>query len=214
MCYQVIGGLLGDGPIWGIPRGGIMSGDQSVAVSAADADAAFGVLYAEHGPALLRLATALTGGDRGRAEDLVQETMLRAWTHRANLDIQHRSPRARPAEVELDEHLALAGGQRADASIDEVGVRAAIAALPGPQRQVLAEVYYRDRSVAETARILQIPPGTVKSRTFDGLRALRRALAAHDAVAQHSAATPSPGPPGRRPRPLGRPKTGVSRGTD
>jgi len=55
--------------------------------------------------------------------------------------------------------------------------------LPGPQRQVLAEVYYRDRSVAETARILQIPPGTVRSRTFDRLRALRRALAAHDAVA-------------------------------
>jgi RNA polymerase sigma-70 factor (ECF subfamily) len=179
-----------------------MPGDQPVAVSAADADAAFGGLYAEHGPALLRLATALTGGDRGRAEDLVQETMLRAWTHRANLDIQHRSPRAwlitvvqrlavdahrarraRPAEVELDEHLALAGGQRADASIDETGVRAAIAALPGPKRQVLAEVYYRDRSVAETARILQIPPGTVRSRTFDALRALRRALAAQDAPA-------------------------------
>jgi len=81
------------------------------------------------------------------------------------------------------EHLALAGGQRADASIDEAGVRAAIAALPGPQRQVLAEIYYRDRSVAETARILQIPPGTVRSRTFYGLRALRRVLAAHDAVA-------------------------------
>jgi len=55
--------------------------------------------------------------------------------------------------------------------------------LPGPQRQVLAEIYYRDRSVAETARILQIPPGTVRSRTFYGLRALRRVLAAHDAVA-------------------------------
>jgi len=37
--------------------------------------------------------------------------------------------------------------------------------------------------VAEAARILQIPPGTVKSCTFEGLRALRRALAAHDAVA-------------------------------
>jgi RNA polymerase sigma-70 factor, ECF subfamily len=174
MCYQVIDGLLGDVPIWGTPGGGIMPGHQPVAVSAADADAAFGGLYAEHGPALLRLATVLTGGDRGRAEDLVQETMLRAWTHRANLDIQHRSPRAwlitvarrlavdahrarraRPAEVELDEHLELAGGQRADASIDEVGVR------------------------AQTA---------------------------HDAVAQHSAAALSPGPPGRRPRPGATPK--------
>ncbi len=59
-----------------------------------DADVAFRSLYAEHRPTLLRLATVLTGDDRGRAEDLVQETMLRAWTHRANLDIQHRSPRA------------------------------------------------------------------------------------------------------------------------
>ena len=124
MYYQVIDGLLGDVPVWGTPGGGIMPADQPVAVS--DADAAFRGLYTEHGPALLRLATALTGGDRGRAEDLVQETMLRAWTHRANLDIQHRSPRvwlitvaqrlavdahrarrARPAEVELDEHLEL-----------------------------------------------------------------------------------------------------------
>ena len=54
-----------------------MLGDQPVAVSADDADAAFRSLYAEHGPALLRLATALTNGDRGRAEDLLQETMLR-----------------------------------------------------------------------------------------------------------------------------------------
>jgi RNA polymerase sigma-70 factor, ECF subfamily len=177
-------------------------GDQSVAVSPEDPDAAFRSLYAEHGPALLQLATVLTRGDRGRAEDLVQEAMLRAWTHRNRLDIQHRSlrgwlttvvrrlavdahraRRARPQEAELDEQYVLTDDRRADASIDEVGVRAAIATLPGPQRQVLAEVYYRDRSVAETARILQIPPGTVKSRTFYGLRALRRALAAHDAAA-------------------------------
>jgi RNA polymerase sigma-70 factor, ECF subfamily len=144
----------------------------------------------------------LTRGDRGRAEDLVQETMLRAWTHRSRLDIQHRSVRAwlttvirrlavdahrarraRPQEAELDEDQALTNGQAADAGIDEVSIRAAIATLPGPQRQVLAEVYYRDRSVAETARTLQIPPGTVKSRTFYGLRALRRALEADDAAA-------------------------------
>ena len=68
--------------------------DRAVVACPQDADAAFRSLYAEHGSALLRLATALTGGDHGRAEDLVQETMLRAWTHRNNVDIQHRSPRS------------------------------------------------------------------------------------------------------------------------
>ena len=79
--------------------------------------------------------------------------------------------------------LVLAGGQQADASIDEADVRAAVAALLGAGRQVLIEIYYRDLSVTETARVMQIPPGMVRSRTFYGLRALRRILAAQDAVA-------------------------------
>src|ERR1022692_1255980 len=46
------------------------------------ADEAFvRALYAEHGGALLRYALHLTGGDRQRAEDLVQETIVRAWRH-------------------------------------------------------------------------------------------------------------------------------------
>src|SRR5580693_3252672 len=140
-----------------------------------DADPLSRDLYAEHGPALLLLTTALTRGDRGRAEDLVQETMLRAWTHRSKLDIQHRCPQAWLSTVAR--HLAVADCYAIDASVDDASVRAAIAALPGPQRQALTEVYYRDRSAAEAACILQIPVGTVRSRVFYALRALRRALA-------------------------------------
>ena len=44
-------------------------------------DAFIRALYAEHGGALLRYALHLTGGDRQRAEDLVQETIVRAWRH-------------------------------------------------------------------------------------------------------------------------------------
>ncbi len=176
------------------------SGDPPSRAALQDA-AAFRRLYAEHGPALLRLATTLSAGDHGHAEDLVQETMLRAWTHRHNSDIQHRPPRpwlmtiarrlaidahrarrARPREIELDGRLALADGQWADASIDECGVRAAIAALPASQLQVLAEIYYRDRSVTETAHLLRIPAGTVRSRTFYALRSLRRTLAVPDTM--------------------------------
>jgi len=195
MYYQLIDGLLGDVPVWGTPRGGIMPGDQPVAVSAADADAAFGRLYAEHGPALLRLATALTGGDRGRAEDLVQETMLRAWTHRANLNIQHRSPRAwlitvaqrlavdahrarqaRPHEVGEAALQLTSVPDGADRALESWAVADAIRSLRSEHRTVLLETYYRGRSVAEAAAALGIPPGTVKSRTFYALRALKLAL--------------------------------------
>jgi hypothetical protein len=90
--------------------------------------------------------------------------MLPAWTHRNNVDIHHRSPRARltttahrlavdarrarrarPQEAELVDDLPLADGLQGDAGVDEVGVRvrAAFAALPGPQRDVLFEVLPR-----------------------------------------------------------------------
>src|SRR6202453_1895079 len=73
-------------------------------------------LYAEHGGALLRYALHLTGGDSQRAEDLVQETIVRAWRHpealadrparpwlfavARNLAVDaHRARKSRPNEV-------------------------------------------------------------------------------------------------------------------
>src|SRR6201992_4456045 len=59
-----------------------MGGAGSAAPQDAVADEAYiRALYAEHGGALLRYALHLTGGDKQRAEDLVQETVLRAWRH-------------------------------------------------------------------------------------------------------------------------------------
>jgi len=92
--------------------------------------------------------------------------------------------------------LVLAGGQQADASIDEADVRAAVAALPGARRQVLTGIYYRDRSVTETARVMQIPPGTVRSRTFYGLRA-----APHPGSSRCSGLPPAAGCAGSRAQP-------------
>jgi RNA polymerase sigma-70 factor, ECF subfamily len=51
-------------------------------------------LYAEHGDALFAHALRLAGGDRQRAEDLVQETLFRAWRHPDVLDPERGSVRA------------------------------------------------------------------------------------------------------------------------
>jgi RNA polymerase sigma-70 factor, ECF subfamily len=152
-------------------------------------------LYAEHGPALLLYALRLADGDRSRAEDLVQETLLRAWRHPDALAADrgavrpwlftvarhlavdaHRARLARPHEVSDAALAAVPSDDVLDRALQAWQVADALAALRPDHRTVLLETYYRDRSVAEAAAVLGIPPGTVKSRTFYALRALRLAF--------------------------------------
>jgi len=49
-------------------------------------------LYAEHGPLLLAFVQRSLNGDRAAAEDIVQETLLRAWRHSAELDVDRVRP--------------------------------------------------------------------------------------------------------------------------
>jgi len=158
-------------------------------------DAALRTLFEQHAAPLLSYALRLTGGDRGRAEDVVQETLLRAWRHPEALDEQrgpvrswlftvarnvavdaHRARRARPTEVG-DEALALVpAGDEIEHALDSWLVADAMSSLSPDHRAVLVETYYRGRSVAEASKFLGVPPGTVKSRTFYALRALKLAL--------------------------------------
>jgi len=158
-------------------------------------DAAVRLLYEQHAAPLLSYALRLTGGDRGRSEDIVQETLLRAWRHPEALDPDrgpvrswlftvarnvavdaHRARRARPTEVG-DEALAVVPAvDEIEQALDTWLVADALAALSPDHRAVLVETYYRGRSVADAAAVLGVPPGTVKSRTFYALRALRLAL--------------------------------------
>jgi RNA polymerase sigma-70 factor (ECF subfamily) len=158
------------------------------------ADEAFiRALYAEHGGALLRYALHLTGGDRQRAEDLVQETILRAWrrpdalegrparpwlfTVARNLAVDaYRARQSRPPEVGQAALDVLPGEDEADRSLESWAVAQALATLRPDHRRVIIETYYRGCSVAEAAVTLGIPPGTVKSRTFYALKALKLAL--------------------------------------
>jgi RNA polymerase sigma-70 factor, ECF subfamily len=165
-----------------------------VSVSPAE-DAAIRLLYEQHAAPLLAYALRLTAGDRGRAEDIVQETLLRAWRHPQALDPArgpvrswlftvarnvavdaHRARRARPNEVG-DEALAVVPAvDEIEQALDSWLLSDALATLSPDHRTVLLETYYRGRSVAEAASILGVPAGTVKSRTFYALRALRLAL--------------------------------------
>ncbi|HEX2313630.1 MAG TPA: sigma-70 family RNA polymerase sigma factor [Thermomonospora sp.] len=151
-------------------------------------------LYAEHGGPLLGYVLRLTGGDRQHAEDVVQETLLRAWRHpealtgrpvrpwlftvARNLVVDaHRARQSRPPETGLNEHAAVpAEGDDIDRALESWTVAEALAELSPSHRAVILETYYRGRSVAEAAKILGIPPGTVKSRTYYALRALKLAL--------------------------------------
>src|SRR5579862_2332958 len=150
-------------------------------------------LYSEHAGPLLRYALHLTSGDRQRAEDIVQETLLRAWLHPAaiadrparpwlfavarNLAVDaYRARKARPPEVGEGALELVAVPDAADRALESWAVADALRALRPEHRGVLLETYYRGHSVSEAAVALGIPPGTVKSRTFYALRALKLAL--------------------------------------
>lgn len=161
-------------------------------------DSALRDLYARHGSALLSYLIQLTRGDRHRAEDIVQETLLRAWWHpeaqtgggwsrswlftvARNIAIdQARAAMIRPVELgddRLDERSRVED-DGIDRLLNAREVRAALMSLPDRLRDVLIEVYFREHSVAEAAQVLGVPPGTVKSRTYYAVRALRDALRA------------------------------------
>ena len=156
-------------------------------------DAFVRALYAEHGGALLRYALHLTGGDRQKAEDLVQETIVRAWRHpealadrparpwlfavARNLAVDaYRARQSRPPETGQDAFETLPAHDDADRTLESWAVAEALASLRPDHRSVIVETYYRGCSVAEAAATLGIPAGTVKSRTYYALKALKLAL--------------------------------------
>jgi RNA polymerase sigma-70 factor (ECF subfamily) len=153
-------------------------------------------LYDAHALALLGYAVRLCDGDRARAEDLVQETLVRAWRHLDLLDpsaapvrpwlftvAQHlavdayRARRARPPEVGEAAFAVVPAMDELEGALDRIVVVDALSALSPEHRAVIVETYYRGRTVADAARVLGIPPGTVKSRCHYALRALKLALA-------------------------------------
>jgi RNA polymerase sigma-70 factor (ECF subfamily) len=88
----------------------------------------------------------------------------------------YRARKARPPEAGPDALQVIAVDDDVDRALEAWQVSAAIAGLSPDHRRVLIETYYRGRSVAEAATELGVPAGTVKSRTYYALRALRLIL--------------------------------------
>jgi len=154
-------------------------------------------LYRQYRGPLLLFVLRLTAGDKQQAEDVVQETMVRAWREARRLDLtepslmpwlatvarrividEQRRKRVRPAEIggaEVDQ--APVADDETENLLRKVMVTEALQALSPSHREVLNETILRDRTVNQAAEVLGVPVGTVKSRVYYALKALRVVMA-------------------------------------
>ena len=159
-------------------------------------DDALRAAYDAHGAELYRFARRSLN-DAALAEDAVQEAFLRAWRASASYDPARasqrtwlfailrnvvidlaRARRARPPLAAGDATAERSADDELERAVTAWQVEAALAELDEDHRRVLVEVHWRGRPYHEVADDLGIPTGTVKSRVYYGLRAMRSSLEA------------------------------------
>jgi len=161
-------------------------------------DLAIRAAYGAHGAEMLGFAIRSLG-DPGLAEEAVQETFVRAWRGADRFDDQLGSlrtwlfsilrhvvidlARARASRPPLVSEGTTDQAQATPASHDQFDralvswqVEEALRRIGEDHRRVLIETYYRGRPYAEVAAELGIPEGTVKSRVYYALKAVRLVL--------------------------------------
>lgn len=137
--------------------------------------------------------------DNDLAEDLVQETFLRAWRHANRFDRNRGTARTwlfaimrnllidvarkharRPRTAELVDQWPATDD--VEVLLDSLTAAAALHRLTADHQQVILHSYVAQRPTAEIAELLGIPAGTVRSRLFYARKALIDALCAVGAV--------------------------------
>ena len=165
-----------------------------------DTDAALRDLYAQHARALHCYVERFCP-DRASADDIVQETFIRAWRHLPQLSSEDfpvrpwlfrvarnllidadRAARSRPATVQAEPAEEGRDDTGLEQVLDRQVVADALRQLSPAHRAVLVEVFYGGDSVTRAAHQLGIPHGTARSRLHYALQALRGQLDAHEAV--------------------------------
>jgi RNA polymerase sigma-70 factor, ECF subfamily len=162
-------------------------------------------LIVRFGRGLSAFVIGLTG-DRDRAEDIVQLTLIRAWRSRDKLAgsgdsartwlytvarhlviDDYRARSARPVLLTSELH-AVEQSNDTDCVTLSVAIDQALATLTEAQRPVVRYVLLQHRTTAEVARILRVAEGTVRSRLHYGMQALRKALDVTQTSRTHRAA--------------------------
>ena len=163
-------------------------------IAAGERDLPLIELYRIYGRQLYALGVRMLG-DASAAEELVQEVFVRVWQNAARFDERRASPRtwifmlarntaidmhrrasSRPRRAEGTDLESLAVGDETDRLILGIGVRDAMTSLAHAHREVLELAYDRQMTQSEIAEHLEIPLGTVKTRTYHGLRELKDRL--------------------------------------
>jgi RNA polymerase sigma-70 factor (ECF subfamily) len=166
--------------------------DLLVAIGGGDRGEPLRELYHRYAGRIFGLGVRLLG-DRGLAEELVQETFVRLWRNASRYDPKRGSPATfvftiarrvavdlwrRPSSRPVDDHAETpVDDDPIERLMTNLQVRDALETLTPPHREVL-ELSYRHRlRQPEIAQRLGIPLGTVKTRSYHALRNLRAALA-------------------------------------
>lgn len=169
---------------------------------AAGSGQALDMLYARHGPSILNfLVTRLS--DRQKAEEVLQDVMMAAWRGAGNFRGESRvltwllsiarnrainvyrkhTPDTVSLDEEIDMHGTDTGPLEKVVKLDQSKmVRHAMETLPEHHREILTLVFFQQLSGTEAAQVLDISPGTVKSRLHRAKEALRRILLQNEEI--------------------------------
>ncbi|PQZ91700.1 RNA polymerase subunit sigma-70 [Arthrobacter sp. MYb227] len=150
-------------------------------------------IYRLHAPELRRFLNRVAD-DRDAAEDILQETVIKAWqaaphitgslrsylyaTARNVLIDRYRRASSRINATSLSDSMqeSTSNTTSFDAVLDKVLLEEALKSLSPDHREVVWQLHYLGATVAQTSIMLGVPEGTVKSRAYYAIRSLRQTL--------------------------------------